>query len=278
MFHPLDGPRLKVGRAVAQIDGLRRRQEVLWKDRKHKIIRAEVNPKTGKDVYRASGDFSLSLDWGVSIGEITHNLRSALDGVAYALAVKNRASEEALARTYFPIFLLGRTTRRRPRKAGRSKGQTALIPHFFCDGLKQIDGLSRKHQATIERLQPYHRVVASRAHRTTHPLYWLHEINNADKHRVIQVVGYRVGGMTSGAWTDDPFDGLTFRRGTYGIVLKDRAKVFEAPRNVNVNPHFIPLVAFAEGSVGVKNMSVTGRLSSAAKAVTEIIDSFWGEF
>ena len=90
-MHPLEGPRLKVGRAVAQISLLRRHQNALWKDSNHQIVRAELNPKTEKYVYRARGDFTLSLDWGVTIGEIGHNLRSALDITACQLARLNGA-------------------------------------------------------------------------------------------------------------------------------------------------------------------------------------------
>jgi len=273
-MHPLDGPRLKVRRAISQIGLLRDAQHALWKDRKHKIVRTELNPKTGNYVYRAQGDFTLSLDWGVSIGEIAHNLRSALDGTVYQVAKADGADAEALRQTEFPIFLIGRTKRRRRQKPG--KGRPSLIPHFECDGRAKIKGLSDKHQAMIERLQPYHRRSEDGAKGTAHPLYWLQQINNADKHRVIQVVGYRPEGL---GWVvpnaDDPFQDVIIKRRR---VLKNGAKILEAAAHVIVNPSVLPFVVFAEGSIGVKNRWVIGTLQRAADAVADIVDRFGAEF
>ena len=48
MTHPLDGPRLKVRRAVQQIQTLADLQDAYRQESQHKIVRAELNPKTGK--------------------------------------------------------------------------------------------------------------------------------------------------------------------------------------------------------------------------------------
>jgi hypothetical protein len=286
-MHPLDGPRLKVERAISQIRGLRLRQEALWKDRNHQIVRAELNPKTGYYVYRAQGQFTLSLDWGVIIGEIAHNLRSALDGTVYQLAIHDqrakgkRPSAEALRHTEFPVFLVGRTKRRQRPKPGRS-GMPPLIPHFEREGRKKIKLLSSKHQRMIERLQPYHRRSEDGAKGRGHPLYWLQEINTADKHRVIPIVGYRADGLTWGTWEGelaeaDPFKDVIFTKRPH--VLKNGAKVgFEAAPHVVVNPRVIALVAFAEGSVGVKNRWVVGTLQKAADTVGQIVQAFALDF
>ena len=274
-MHPLDGPRLKMRRAESQITLLREAQYALWKDRKHKIVRAELNPKTGNYVYRTQGDFALSLDWGVSIGEIAHNLRSALDGIVYQVAKADGANAEALGQTEFPIFLIRYTKRRRRRRPG--KGKPPLIPHFEHDGREKIKALSDEHQTMIERLQPYHRRSEDGLKGTAHPLYWLQQINNADKHRVIQVVGYRAEGLMWGGFgVDEPFPtDIIIKRPR---VLKNGAKVLEAPTHVVVNPSILPLVAFAEGSVGVKNRWVIGALQRAAEAVADIIKRFEPEF
>lgn len=283
-MHPLDGPRLKIERAISQISQLRLRQEALWKDRNHQVIRAELNPKTGYYVYRAQGDFTLSLAWGVTIGEIAHNLRSALDGTVYQLAIHDqlakgkRPTAEALRGTEFPIFLVGRTKRRQRRKPGRS-GKPPLIPHFESNGRKRIELLCDKHRAMIERLQPYHRRSQDGAKGRTHPLYWLQEINNADKHRVIPIVGYRANGPSWGGFVGEDetveatFKDVIFTKRPH--VLKNGGKVgFEASSDVVVNPHVIALVAFAEGGIGVKNRWVVGTLQKSADTVAEIVESF----
>jgi 8-oxo-dGTP pyrophosphatase MutT (NUDIX family) len=51
------------------------------------------------------------LDWGVEIGEIAHNLRSALDGLVYQLALPTTKAPAGNAQ--FPIFLGGRAADRK---------------------------------------------------------------------------------------------------------------------------------------------------------------------
>ncbi|MGZ6636454.1 MAG: hypothetical protein ACXVII_26455 [Solirubrobacteraceae bacterium] len=93
---------------------------------------------------------------GTIVGDIAHNLRSALDVAAWQLALDH---DEANAisnqpRVYFPLYS-------DPDGFGRA---TSL--RFFSD----------QARAVIERHQPFHAGNVA--------LLWLHEISNADKHRV----------------------------------------------------------------------------------------------
>jgi hypothetical protein len=81
MAHPLDGPRLKIRRAQHEINALIDRQHALQVESNYEAVCAELNPKTGKQVYRLGADVIVDPKWGVWIGEISHNLRSALDGL-----------------------------------------------------------------------------------------------------------------------------------------------------------------------------------------------------
>ena len=151
LMHPLHGPLLKVGRAESQIKALDDLQLSLWSDTPYKVVRAEFNPKTGKDVYRVRTDNPPTFDdWSVSVGEIAHNLRSALDGLVYQLAL---LKTDTPTRSQFPIFLHGTTKKRLPRGG--------LIPHFESKargcGRYMVSELFGEHQAIIERLQPYKR-------------------------------------------------------------------------------------------------------------------------
>lgn len=275
MDHPLYGSLLKIERAVCEIDKLRWLQDVLWNDSDHQIVRAELNPKSGKYVYRASGDFSLSMDWGVDIGEIVHNLRSALDSVVYRLVLANKQTPTNT--TQFPIFLVRKSIRTKPNR----RGKPVPIPQFegkaLGNGRSMLRGVCKEHQAMIERLQPYHRRRTDGAKGRKHPLYWLKEINNADKHRLIQVVGYRgTGTFWSGAVTDDDdmFSGVLFSRTK---VMKNRAKFLEAPPEMHMGPRIIPLVVFAEGGIGIKGRMVTNHLRLMSEAVAEVVSLFWDE-
>ena len=179
-MHPLEGPRLKVRRADSKIKSLRGAEKVFMRESKYEVVRAEFNPKSGEYVYRVRASSPPpSLEWGVDIGEIAHNLRSALDRLVYQLAFLNTAPK-APTGTQFPIFLIGKTTKKRN---GR------LIAHFEREGRRYIASLRPSHQACIERLQPYKRGQGGR----TNPSWMLSEINNADKHRLIQVVGGKTG-------------------------------------------------------------------------------------
>ena len=145
-MHSLDGPRLKIGRAVSHIDRLASFEESLWGRYEYKVVKAEFNRKAGKDVYRVSTNAPPDFPFmGIRVGEIAHNLRSALDGLVYQLALLGPGTPAP--NTEFPIFLVGRTKRKRP--------SGGLISHFNRDGRSEIRSLRSEHQTPIEPLQPY---------------------------------------------------------------------------------------------------------------------------
>lgn len=259
-MNPLDGPRLKVRRAESQINAFRRAEDIFRKRTNYKIVRAEFNPKTGKYVYRVSIKVSPPLDWGVPIGEIAHDLRSALDGLVYQLALLE--TKTPARKTQFPIFLVGRTERKRSGN---------LIPHFEREGRRMISDLREEHQTLIEGLQPYKRGRGGKSS----PLWRLYEVNNADKHRLIQVVGIKPAGVSWGGWGDEVEDPSFTRR---PMVLKDGAKYCEFTPNVTVNPKLFPLIAFSEGCPAVKHVTVRLAFGLILKEVSEIIESFGPEF
>lgn len=256
-MHPLDGPRLKVRRAESEIQTLRLVEEAFRKNSNYCVVKAEVNPKTGNDVYRVRiSSPPPDLEWGVWIGEIAHNLRSALDGLVYQLALLK--TKTPARNTSFPVFLIGSTTRKHA--------------HFEGNGRSMIRDLKPKHQARIERLQPYKRGRGDR----NCPLWWLHEVSNADKHRLIQVVGAKTGiGPFVVGWGDDFKYPFSIRP---SIILKDGAIFGEAPRGAHVNPKLTPLVAFWEGCPQVKGKAVANTLRIITEDVSKIIEGFAPEF
>ncbi|WP_322920654.1 hypothetical protein [Nocardioides renjunii] len=93
------------------------------------------------------------LNLGLLVGEIAHQMRSALDHLAYALVLA--AGNTPTRRTAFPVL----TT----RPAG---------------GLRIEGGVSPAAMAAVEEFQPYQRTDAA-----AHPLHRLTELWNIDKHR-----------------------------------------------------------------------------------------------
>ena len=144
-----------------------------------------------------------------------------------------------------------------------------------------IQELLPEHQKIIEGLQPYKRIGRSHDKRPwlgfarSHPLYLLSEINNADKHRLIQVVGFKPTGLTWVGW-GDLVDSPVYSQRTR--VLKDGAKLCEFSPNVNVQSKLIPLIAFSEGCEAAKNLIVVSTFHVIAEEVSKIVESFGPEF
>ncbi len=262
-MHPLDGPRLKIRRANDEIDSFREAEIAFFEKASYTVVPAEVNPKTGQQVYRVRANMKPPLEWGVRIGEIAHNLRSALDGLVYQLAL---LEEEAPRGTEFPIYLIGRTERRRRTGGGK-------IPHFERDGLRKLRPLRDEHKAAIERLQPYKRGRAGRGNF----LYLLHEISNADKHRLIQVVGPRFKRLSFTMRVGDTAVGLPPLNPRLQ-VLEDGARVMEAGPHVTVEPEIVSQITFWKGCAAIRLLPVHVTLVGIAQNVSDIVESFAPEF
>jgi hypothetical protein len=270
-MHPLDGAHFKLARAYSQIDIIKSMEISYFKETKHSIVRAEYNPVSGKDIYRIKIDGPPpSLDWGVYIGEIAHNLRSALNYLVYQLALLNPANRpETVARDkrlQFPIF--------------------TDVSEYRRNGESTIRLLTPKHKAIIEGLQPYNSVssislptidLSERSGRRS-PLFWLEEINNMDKHRLIHVTGVKAGSYSVAYWGDinNPIKDF----GTFSI-LEDGAEFLEALPEVHVNTQIHPLIAFAP-TLGfppeIEKRAVCLTFNLIAKTVSRIIGLFEPEF
>lgn len=109
-------------------------------------------------------------DWSLRLGDIIHNLRSSLDSLVYALAVKARGSatftHDEILRMQFPI---------------------CDDPLYFfsptepknCEKWRRIRTLCADAQADIETLQPYRGSYP----KGLAPLSALRDIANVEKHR-----------------------------------------------------------------------------------------------
>ncbi len=94
----------------------------------------------------------------VVIGDIAHNLRSALDQLTWQLALVQ--TQEPYARTQFPIF--------------------TDADDYKNHGARMVQSLRPEHAAFIERLQPYHEAEPEES-----LLYGLNRLSNVDKHREV---------------------------------------------------------------------------------------------
>jgi len=163
---PVHNHELKLRRAVQHLTTLDE-QIYDWLDGAYRYV-AEIDPQSGKKHIRVKVLNPPPATLRLLIGDCLHNFRSALDNLAYELAVAHHRGP--LPHPYFkdsefPIF----------------KG-----PMKPRDRRKKIGCIHPRAQVIIRRLQPYQ-------HPTTYwldPLWQLHQLNNVDKHRLPNVIQF----------------------------------------------------------------------------------------
>jgi hypothetical protein len=204
------------------------------------------------------------------------------------LALKTTETPTRLSQ--FPILLRQRSVKRRIGK--RDVWDYGFEGAERGSGRIMIRDLQPPHQTLIERLQPYKRAGEASLRGRGHPLYLLSEINNPDKHRLIQVVGARpalviLGDRPAGSQTRAQFALSLPRYPKIPIprvpnwrrkVLKRGAKPYEAPPQMQVYPSIVPQVFFAEGCGAVTGRAVLPILFVIADKVSEIDEGFGPEF
>ena len=185
-MHPiLQGAQLKIDRAHEKFNALKEAVKPFrtgeayhhWREPYapfdgmpgHAVVRFWLIPKQKIPVFL-----------GVGIGEILHDLRSALDHIAYELS---RAHCEAIQAafdpdsTQFPIFLADKGDPTSVNKMLRSGFSDKVKGQQGPRGLLQVDPKVRTH---IQSLQPF-----ATGEGMNSPLWQLQELNNWDKHRTI---------------------------------------------------------------------------------------------
>jgi hypothetical protein len=109
--------------------------------------------------------------WGLLLGECIHNLRSALDNLAFALARLVSDPPSTPSALHFPICR---------DKSGFEKSDRIR---------RSLDQMPAEAAALIERLQPFHRDGSEASgHPDNDPLVLLQWLSNQDKHRIPSVV------------------------------------------------------------------------------------------
>jgi hypothetical protein len=169
MVTALDGCREKIKRAEEHREELES-EVAAWLEAHPIPFRAKYDPQTGSHIARITSvpQPIPTLRWGVIIGDVLHNLRSALDHLAWELAHWGGRTPPDPGGVKFPIadslvtFGSGAATR----------------------ATKQMDPV---HVAKIESLQPYHPENVGPDRWTgayIHPLAFVRDLSNADKHRL----------------------------------------------------------------------------------------------
>lgn len=159
MTHPLDGARAKVRRAGEHLKELNAEVQNFVKAHPY-VYELKNDPDTGLPVYlvHAVGpDEQPPPQIGIIVGDIAHNLRSALDHVVCQLSLLQGGS---CGGTQFPIC------------------DTKTAFSIDVDKKKRL-GAAIAYRAAFSRVQPYNRRKSGIL------LACLRDLSNADKHRVV---------------------------------------------------------------------------------------------
>jgi hypothetical protein len=153
-------------------------------------VRFEIDRETGQHVAKIKVRRDPpAIRWGLLIGDCVHNMRSALDHLAWQLA-----GPKPPPKTEFPIF--------HDRKEFKRKGPGG--------GLYKIRGIKDpKARALIKSVQPCR---SDRSPPKVHPLYALWILSNTDKHQMLHLA---VGNISSASYWpgksgDEFIDSLSF--------------------------------------------------------------------
>ena len=214
-----------------------------WFDRGGYTLVHEIDPETGYHVLRTKIAEPPQDDWPLLIGDIAHNLRAALDHVAFVLMGAHQSHTNpgvpipatVVRESEFPVI----------SGVNEKTGKTGIGEQQFKSAAgTKLPGISRDARAAVKALQPYHRGAQFAADE----LWLIHDLDRVDKHRELAVVTASVylpevsiggSGFLPHLWIG-------------GGVVEDGTKVAEwaqpegpAPR---VNLKFAGEIAFGQGT------------------------------
>jgi hypothetical protein len=174
--HALGGCRLKLERAVLHVETLNKAIQRFREPTTHELVR-DFDPETEETVWWVEGiNDDPPAAWSPLVGDILHNFHSALDHLAWQLALRRNYGHALPAeyRAMFPIFK-NKTKFWRKRPDGRWTGLSG------ANSLLRFPGDARK---LVLAVQPYKNGQRS----PEHPLWVLHALSNEDKHKTLHVV------------------------------------------------------------------------------------------
>jgi hypothetical protein len=263
MRDPLYGIVLKLDRAHQQLDSLNNDIRTFHESKPY-LVHPKYNPQTRLLTLTAHIQKPLPKHWGIQVGEIVHNLRSALDHLVWELVIHHTGSPPTSNKTQFPIF--------ETEKGYRDRSGP------------NIAGVSPEAATLIESLQPFAtgKDGDPRASIQRQPLWLLHELSNFDKHRTLHLVDVAIAGV------DLKFSGLlpgiectfTARRpgpvkdGTVFLSVRfgGTAWPFSVPPDqVKMDGPIQTDILFDEGCAAVAEARVVPLLGSIGSTVYETI-------
>jgi hypothetical protein len=245
----LDGPIAKLDRARTHFQSLGASLEDFMGSKTHDFVVTEFDPKTGEQVINLKIlEEPKNPEWGLILGDMVHNLRSALDHLIWQLVVLN--GKKPCRQNQFPIIGAEKEYWEAPKDRSESVRDRMLA------------GVAEDHRAFIDAVQPFNARGDPETRTSLSILSW---ISNADKHRVIHA-----GFVLTEEPSLDLFEATTTHPGGAAIdmkmnwgELKDGAEIMrfrpDPPgAHVNVNAEIPTYIAFRQGAhdLRVENIKI----------------------
>jgi hypothetical protein len=160
----LDGPIAKLDRAKTHFQALNKSIGAFKRSKTHDFVVTKFDPDTGEKV------LSLKIlkepknpEWGLLLGDMVHNLRSALNHLVWQLVILN--DEQPRRQNQFPII--------------STKKEYWEVPANRSESVRDrmLAGISEEHRAFIDLVQPFN----ARGESNGTSLAVLSWLSNADK-------------------------------------------------------------------------------------------------
>jgi hypothetical protein len=238
---PFSGPKLKVQRARQHISDLQGFLNSFFKPADYRFIE-ETHPETGQYVLKFELLRQVSPDIALLIGDVLHNLRSALD-FSYYLAVSKSGGQP----TDFSKFLVEETRERLegPLRGGSIR-HSAALQNLILDGI-----------------QPYKA--------GNYMLWALHQLNIIDKHKLLVPVvqATRLVGVDFDAGSN------RFRGMSFGIHNGRITDLISGTGEIKIHNYGMPTfeILFERG-LPMENQSVIPTLWQFANVVSGVVEKF----
>ena len=202
------------------------------------VIEPERDPQTGNYLFRVTKLQPPPHDLGLIAGDVIHNLRSALDHLAYQLVLVNGAIPTK--QTAFPIF----------------DDAAGYVAHSHG----KIKLMSQSAQDAIEATKPYRG--------RSNLLWFIHTMDIADKHHTLLVALIHVG-----KWSVKmPVFGL-FNIPESSLPLKEGDVIFSCEPKVYENVKFTFDITL-ENPEAISGVPLLPALHKAANRIDDLILSF----
>lgn len=233
----LGGPIAKLDRAKTHFQALNKSIGAFKRSKTHDFVVTKFDPNTGEKVVQLKIlKEPKNPEWGLLLGDMVHNLRSALDHLVWQLVILN--GEKPRRQNQFPIIGTENEYWKVPKNRSESVRDRMLL------------GVSEPHRTFIDLVQPFN----ARSDPSGTALAVLSWISNADKHRVVHA-----GFVLTEEPSPELFDVTTSHPGGAYIdvsmnwgELKDGAEIMRfrpvpPGAHVNMNAAIPTYIVFREG-------------------------------